>query len=149
MTDPRAFKNMELDQIFPKAIILNEYDEMDTSEGNGDPLATPTLKFLDEVRRQSTNCISAALNLHQHRLVRTLQAIKRKSLWETKVHDGEIVAKWRAETDLRQELFDYAMEELRFCAKIKSESGGLVRWQVDGTWVCSFIDNQFRSLANG
>jgi len=64
MTDPRAFKNMELDQIFPKAIILNEYDEMDTSEGNGDPLATPTLKFLDEVRRQSTNCISAALNLH-------------------------------------------------------------------------------------
>jgi len=68
-----------------------------------------------------------------------LQAIKRKPDWETKVYNEDIVMKWQVETDLRMELFDYALNELRFCAIIKTEGGGLVRWQVDGTWVCSRI----------
>ena len=65
-----------------------------------------------------------------------LQAIKRKPDWETKEYNGDIVTKWRSETDLRMELFDYALNELRFCANIKKETGGYVPWQVDGTWVC-------------
>jgi len=54
MTDPvhRLFTVMEREAPFPKAINLSEYDDMDASEETEtiDPLSTPTLKFVDEVR---------------------------------------------------------------------------------------------------
>ena len=55
MTDPSAqtlFTVMKRETPFPKAIILSEYDNVDASEETEtrDPLSTPTLKFVDEVR---------------------------------------------------------------------------------------------------
>jgi hypothetical protein len=56
-----------------------------------------------------------------------IQAIVEKSDWHKKINDGSIVEKWKTESiaDLRDNIFKYAMKELRHILTLHNSETGI------------------------
>jgi len=107
---------------FPSALNLAIGDEYDDPRVGPDHelFDHPPAKFLDEIR-----------------CMKFIQAVLNKPDWKRKLNSSEIVSKWRVETkdyQLRKEVFDYAIEELKWLASVSDDASGIEPTGVDFVW---------------
>jgi hypothetical protein len=98
----------------------------------------PGARFIDEVRRPFVQLTSA--DLWQIRVQHVIQAILEKPDWRKKLDDPAIVTKWKEEAKqqqdrFRDEMFDYALKELKWCSSAYDEKTGIQPSGVDMVWV--------------
>ena len=72
-------------------------------------------------------------------MLKFIQAIMEKSEWRRKLADDTIRTKWEKESGLRKEVFEYAIEELKYWDNSKDETNGIEASGVDLVWVSVFI----------
>ena len=66
------------------------------------------------------------------------QAVMNKPDWKEKINDKEIVAKWKkeaSEQEVREEVFDYAIQELKWLSTLGDVVTGIEPTGVDLVWV--------------